>query len=119
LCFRFSVASAKMGRKQRQVCFGLRLLVLLAVLIVIAPSWFFSIGSFLIFPSLEVILLLWRLLCDEYRSVVFKFLKLAMSPEKELSPSSRKKRESCRSRYCCGFSFCFRHKICKQLSSPL
>jgi hypothetical protein len=54
-CFRFSVASAKMGRKQRRVCFGLRLLVLLAVLIVIAPPWFFSIGSFLIFPSLEVI----------------------------------------------------------------
>ncbi len=44
-----------MGRKQRRVCFGLRLLVLLAVLIVIAPPWFFSIGSFLIFPSLEVI----------------------------------------------------------------
>jgi hypothetical protein len=53
-CFRFSVASAKMGRKQRRVCFGLRLLVLLAVLIVIAPPWFFSIGSFLIS-------LLWRL----------------------------------------------------------
>ncbi|KAH8967699.1 hypothetical protein BDL97_03G090200 [Sphagnum fallax] len=35
-----------MGRKQRQVCFGLRLLVLLAVLIVIAPPWFFSIDTY-------------------------------------------------------------------------
>jgi uncharacterized membrane protein len=61
-----------MGRKQRRVCFGLRLLVLLAVLIVIAPPWFFSIGSFLIFPFFGGYLLLWRLLCDEYRSVVFQ-----------------------------------------------
>lgn len=45
------------------------------------------------FPFFGDYLLLWRLLCDEYRSVVFKFLKLAMSPENELSPSSRKKRE--------------------------
>jgi hypothetical protein len=45
------------------------------------------------FPSLEVICCCGGFYVTNIDQLFFKFLKLAMSPEKELSPSSRKNRK--------------------------